>query len=204
MIGRSPLLRDSDQHELVESIAVWTENLRDVIGASAGIIDAIVATAHQPPSVIEDPLRRLAASSRYEPLEVCLRAFADDLDHPASDFVVAALVTAARNPARDLTMLLTHLADCTRLECELYMRIWVSRARARTAVRIVVGAVCVFATAMLVFGTGYLAPYATSQGALVATGICTIFVTCVGWMKEISKIELPRRFLAHRPTARHA
>lgn len=200
MIGRFLQARDVDQHELVESIAVWTENLRDVIGASAGIVDAIAATAQQPPSMIEEPLRRLAASSRYEPLEVCLRAFADEMDHPASDFVVAALVTAARNPARDLTMLLTHLADCTRLECELYMRIWVSRARARTAVRIVVGAVCVFATAMLVFGTGYLAPYATVQGVLVAICICTIFVACVGWMKEISKIELPRRFLAHRPS----
>lgn len=197
-MGSSPFSRDVDQHQLVESIAAWTENLRDVIGASAGIVDAIVSTAQQPPSVIEEPLRRLAASLRYEPLEECLRTFADDLAHPASDFVVAALVTAARHPARDLTLLLTHLADCTRLECELYLRIWVSRARARTAVRIVVGAVWVFAAAMLVFGTGYLTPYATGQGALVALSISLVFVVCVRWMNEIARIELPRRFLLHR------
>lgn len=190
----------ADQHRLVEAIASWTENLRDVICSSAGMVDAIIATAQRPPSIIADPVQRLASSLRYEPLEDCLRAFADDVDHPTCDFVVAALVVATRNPARDLAQLLTHLAACTRLECDLYLRVWVSRARARTAVRIVVGAVAVFAASMVVFSTGYLAPYASVQGGLVLVAVVSLWVVCIKWMSDIARIELPRRFLAIRPT----
>jgi tight adherence protein B len=197
------MLRDEsvDQRKVVEAIASWTENLRDVIGSSAGLVDAIVSTAERPPAVLAEPLQRLASSLRYEPLEGCLRSFADEVSHPTCDFVVAALVVSARNQARDLTQLLTHLAACTRLECDLYLRIWVSRAKARTSVRIVVGAVTVFTVAMLSFSTGYLAPFATPQGLLVLAGIASTWAICVHWMSDIARIELPRRFLAGRTTA---
>lgn len=186
------------QHELVEAIAVWTEDIRDLVSSSAGIIDAVMSAGQRPPRAIAEPVARLNASLRYQSLEASLRDFADDVAHPTCDFVVAALVIASRNQARDLSSLLTHLARCTRAECELYMRIWVSRARARTAVRIVIGAAVSFFAAMLMFSGGYLDPYTSLEGGVVATVIVAMFAVGAWWMARISTITLPDRFLTRR------
>ena len=57
---------------------------------------------------------RLAGRLEFEPLPDALRRFADDVDHPTCDFVVAGLITAAEKEARDLTPLLAQLAACAR------------------------------------------------------------------------------------------
>ena len=191
--------KSDDQRVLVEAIASWTENLRDIITASSGLHDAIVTTADFSPHCIAQPLQRLAASLRYQPLEIALREFSDDVAHPTCDFVVSALIISAENQARDLAQLLSHLAACARSECDLYMRIWVSRARARTAVRIVTGAVVVFFGAMMLLSRSYLAPFFSPQGAFVFFAVVSIFVISIQWMTRIARIEVPQRFLTTRP-----
>lgn len=186
------------QREVVEAIATWTENLRDVISASAGLHDAVMTTAQSPPPPIADNVRRLAASLRYQPLEVSLREFADDVAHPTCDFVVAALIIASQNQARDVAELLSHLAQCARSECDLYMRIWVSRARARSAIRIVNGAMAFFFGAMLLLSREYLAPFFTLQGVGVFTLITSIVGGSILAMMQIARIDLPQRFLSTR------
>jgi hypothetical protein len=186
------------QREMVEAIATWTENLRDVISASAGLHDAVITTAQCPPQPIAENVQRLAASLRYQPLEVSLREFAEDIAHPTCDFVVAALIIASQNQARDVAELLSHLAQCARDECELYMRIWVSRARSRSSIRIVNGAIAFFFGGMLLFSRDYLGPFFTLQGAIVLLGIASVIGSSVVAMVQIAKIELPQRFLSTR------
>jgi hypothetical protein len=186
------------QREVVEAVATWTENLRDVISASAGLHDAVITTAQSPPPAIADNVRRLAASLRYQPLEVSLREFADDVAHPTCDFVVAALIIASQNQARDVAELLSHLAQCARSECDLYMRIWVSRARARSAIRIVNGAMAFFFGAMLLFSREYLAPFFTLQGVVVLAAIGSVVGGSILAMMQIAQIDLPQRFLSTR------
>lgn len=188
----------TDQRELVEAIASWTENLRDVISASSGLNEAVITTAQFPPGPISEPVQRLAAALRYQSLEDSLREFADEVAHPTCDFVVAALIIAAQNQARDIAQLLSHLAECARSECELYMRIWVSRARSRTAVRIVTGAVVFFFLGILLFSSSYLQPFFTVQGVFVFALIAAVFVFSVSWMSRIAHIDLPQRFLSTR------
>lgn len=190
--------QSGDQRELVEAIASWTENLRDVISASSGLHEAVITTSQFPPQPIAQSVQRLAAALRYQPLEISLREFADDVAHPTCDFVVAALIIAAQNQARDLAQLLTHLAECARSECELYMRIWVSRARSRTAVRIVTGAVVFFFVGILLFSSSYLRPFFSVQGGLVFVTILAVFAFSVQWMSHIAHIDLPQRFLSTR------
>lgn len=192
------LLSSQSQKDLVEAIATWTENLRDVISASAGLNDAVITTSQSPPAAIAQNVQRLAASLRYQPLEVSLREFADDIAHPTCDFVVAALIIASQNQARDIAQLLSHLSQCARSECDLYMRIWVSRARSRTSIRIVSGAMVVFFLGMLLFSNEYLAPFFTFQGIIVLTSILGIFLGSVLWMMQIARIDLPQRFLSTR------
>ena len=200
---RRPARRDArphrsadEQREIVEAVASWTENLRDTMAASGGLEQAIVSTGIHAPRVLRPAVQRLTASLRYGTLEDALVRFAHDVAHPTCDFVVAALVTASRHQTRDVASLLGHLASCARAECDLYLRIWVSRARSRTAVRIITAAVATFVTGLLVLNPAYLAPFASLEGAVVAVLVAALFVGALVWMHRIAAVETPGRFVA--------
>ena len=187
-----------DQRILVEAIASWTENLRDTISAAAGLEQAIIATENHCPRAIAEPVQRMVASLRYGTFEDSLRRFADDVAHPTCDFVVAALITASVHHSRDLAKLLGHLAECSRSECELYLRIWVSRARTRTSVRIISGTIACFALGLFIFNAGYLSPFFTSEGFVVFLFVGTCFGSSLSWMSRIARVEIPARLLTSR------
>ena len=191
-----------DQRVLVEAIASWTESLRDTISAAAGLEQAIIATENHCPRAINEPVQRLVASLRYGTLEDALRRFADDIAHPSCDFVVAALITASTHHSRYLAQLLTHLAECSRSECELYIRIWVSRARTRTSVRIISGTILCFVLGLSLFNTTYLQPFFSREGALVLIMIAVSFGSSLYWMSLIARVETPGRLLANRAGAK--
>lgn len=187
-----------DQRVLVEAVASWTESLRDTISSAAGLEQAIIATENHCPRAIAEPVQRLVASLRYGTLDDALRRFADDVAHPTCDFVVAALITASTHHSRDLSQLLSHLSECARSECELYLRIWVSRARTRTSVRIISGTIACFAFGLLVFNAGYLRPFVTTEGCVVFIVVALCFTASLFWMSRIARVETPARLLAAR------
>jgi tight adherence protein B len=191
-----------DQRVLVEAIASWTESLRDTISAAAGLEQAIIATENHCPRAISEPIQRLVATLRYGTLEDALRRFADDVAHPSCDFVVAALITASTHHSRDLAQLLTHLAECSRSECELYLRIWVSRARTRTSVRIISGTIACFALGLFLFNMNYLRPFFSFEGSLVIFVIAMCFSCSLFWMSQIARVEVPGRLLSSRTGTR--
>lgn len=183
----------SDHRPIVESVAAWTENLRDAMSAASGLEQAIVATAQHAPVALEAAIQRLIASLRYEPIEIGLRRFADDVSNPTCDFVVAALITASRHQTRDLGQLLTHLSECARAECHLYLRIWVSRARSRTAVRIITSVVSIFILGLLIFDRSYLAPFVSVTGTAVAVAVVASFAFSLVWLMRIAEVRTPDR-----------
>lgn len=187
-----------DQRILVEAIASWTESLRDTIAAASGLEQAIIATENHCPRAIAEPVQRMVASLRYGTFEDALRRFSDDVAHPTCDFVVAALITASAHHSRDLAQLLGHLAECSRSECELYLRIWVSRARTRTSVRIISGTIASFALGLFVFNIGYLRPFLTTEGFFVFLFVGVCFGSSLTWMSHIARVETPARLLASR------
>ena len=189
-----------DQRAIVEAVATWTENLRDTISSSSGLEQAIFATENHAPRMLNAAVRQMVATLRYGSLEDALRQFADDVSHPTCDFVVAALVTSSQHQTRDLGQLLGHLSECARSECQLYLRIWVSRARSRAAVRIITGTIGAFISGLFIFNREYLAPFMSAEGSVVAIGICFTFGLSIYWMNQIAKVKTPARFL----TGRHA
>ena len=187
-----------DQRVLVEGIATWTENLRDAVTASAGLEQAFVTVERHCPEVLQRATSRLVAQLRYRALDDALRDFADDVDHPTCDFVVAALVTGARHQTRDVASLLTQLAESARSECSLYLRIWVSRARSRTAVRIIAIAVLSFIVGLFVFNRAYLAPFWSTTGVFVLLLASALFVASFLWLDKTARVPTPARFLMQR------
>lgn len=192
--------RHQRELELVEAIASWAEQLRDTISAASGLEHAIGATAALAPAPIADAVQRLAARVEYERLDDGLRRFADDVDHPLADFVAAALVTASQHQARELGALLGHLASCARDEAVMRNRVWVGRARTRSAVRIIVVVVVVFVAGLLVLDREYLAPYDSSAGQAVLALVLAIFGGSFIAMDKMGQVALPDRFIGRRET----
>ncbi|HEX9888552.1 MAG TPA: type II secretion system F family protein [Nitriliruptorales bacterium] len=179
-----------------EAVAAWTEMLRDILAAAAGLEQAITTTAPTAPEPIRPEITGLA--SRLEDgdrLAKSLRDLADELANPAADLVVAALVTAAQREARGLTSLLDALARSTRAQAEMRLRVDASRARLRTAVRVVVGTLGLFAAGLIAFNPAYLEPYGTVEGQLVLLLVAAIFVAGFGLMQRMARIRTPARFL---------
>ena len=197
-VGSRRTSADAEQRRLVEAIAAWTENLRDAVTAASGLEQAILSTGDHCPRAIEEPVARLVASLRYGDLEGSLREFADSVDHPTCDFVVAALVIASRNAARDLAPLLGHLSECARAESALHLRVWVSRARTRTSVRIVIGSVVTFVGGLVLFNPGYLAPFASPVGSVALAACLVCFAVSLKWILQIARVAAPARFLRVR------
>lgn len=184
-----------DQRALVEAVAVWTENLRDAMTAAAGIEQAISDTARHAPSLISDEVNRLVATLRYRRIDDALRDFAHALGNPTSDFVVTALILSVRHHTRDFTALLTHLSDAARAETDLYTRIWVSRARSRTAVRIITCSVAIFVMCLLIFNPLYLAPFVSVSGLMVLSFVIVCFACGLLWLRSMTSLDAPPRFL---------
>jgi Flp pilus assembly protein TadB len=196
-IGAAPAHR-RDEQAIVEAIASWTEQLRDTLAGSHGLEQVIIATAPHAPVAIAVAVERLSIFISYGSLSDGLRRFAEDIDHPTADFVAAALVTAAQHQARDIGLLLGHLAQCARDEGRMRTRVWVGRARTRSAVRIITSVVALFVGGLFIFNREYLEPYSSVSGQFILGLILVGFAIALFMMNKMSQIETPERFIRRR------
>lgn len=187
-----------DEVALVEAIATWTEQVRDTLAGARGLEEAVAATNGRAPSEIAPAVQRLVATAPYRGMRTALRRFADDLDHPTADFVVAALSTAVDHEARDLRQLLGRVAQCAREESRMRGRIWVGRARTRSSVRIVAAVVATFVLGLVVLNRAYLEPYSTAAGQAVLAAILVVFAAALSWMGRMARVDVPERFVGVR------
>ncbi len=156
----------------LEGIATWTELLQGTLAASAGLGQAIVATAELSPAPIRVATRRLGAQIQagVEPRTALLQ-FADDVGDPCADRVVCSLLLAFTERAQRLGELLGALAESTREEVALRLRVETSRASVRSGVRTVVVFSVLFAAALALFARSYLAPYGSPTGQVVLAAV---------------------------------
>jgi len=190
--------RRRDEHALVDALAVWAEQLRDMLTGSSGLEHTIVATSTHAPAALRDPLERLVASMSYVPLTQGLSRFAREVDHPTADFVVAALTTAATRQVRELGALLGHLAACARDEARMHTRIWVGRSRTRSSVRIIASVVVTFVVGLMMLSPEYLAPYQSPEGQFVLSGVVLTFFGALLAMQRLAVVVAPERFVGRR------
>lgn len=179
-----------------EAIASWTEMVRDSIVAASGLEEAIVATAPVAPTPVATEVRRMVRRLEHQRLPESLVAFGEDLDHPSGDLVVAALVIASRMEASDLSGLLSRLADASRGEARMRIRVEVGRTRVRTATKVIVGVVIAAVVFLAVANRDYLAVYDSAGGQVMLAIVGGIFAVG-GWLlTHMAEIELPERFTA--------
>lgn len=186
-----------------EAIASWTEMIRDSIVAASGLEEAIVATAPVAPAPIASEVRTMVRRLDQQRLPDALIAFGVDLDHPSGDLVVAALVIASRMEASDLSGLLSRLADATRGEARMRIRVEVGRTRVRTATKVIIGVVITAVVFLAVANRSYLTVYDSIGGQIMLAIIAGVFALG-GWLlTRMADIDLPERFTARADAPTH-
>ena len=196
-IGRKPIQSRNEQ-ALIDAIATWTEQLRDTLAGSHGLEQAIVATSVHAPVELRHEVKKLASYIGYGSLEDGLRKFGDAVNNSTADFVVAALITSSQHQARDVGQLLSQIADCARDESKMRSRVWVSRARTRSAVKIIASVITLFFLGLLVFNRRYLEPYSSIEGQFVLASILVLIAFSLSLMQSMSRIAEPDRFVRRR------
>jgi Flp pilus assembly protein TadB len=179
----------------VEGIAAWAEMLRDTMAGSGGLEQSIIATAGVAPPAIRREVLRLAARLERERLAPALREFADELDDPSGDLVVAALILAADKSPKRLGDLLGRLADSARDEVNMRLRVDAGRSRTRTSVKVITVFTTLFATFLIVFNRSYLEPYDSLVGQMVMAFVGLCFGAAFYWLARTFRVEEDERFL---------
>jgi Flp pilus assembly protein TadB len=191
----------------IEALASWTESLRDTIAGAVGLEQAIPSSLRAAAPVLQQPLRLLIDRLRTRmPLPVALERFADDLDDPSADLIVAALVLSSRVRGPGLREVLTALSRSAREELDMRRRVVAQRRSTRRSVQIVVGVTLLVMAALVLFNREYVEPYTTVEGQLVLVLVLVMFAAGFVWLKRLSGFEVPSRFLfmgaataEHRP-----
>jgi tight adherence protein B len=183
--------------ERVEAVATWTEMLLGTLAASAGVGEAIGATAAVAPLAIRADVASLAGRLHAGvPTAQALVRFADDVADPCADRVVCSLLLATSAPAQRLGDLLAALADATRDEVAVRVRVETSRSTVRSSVRLVIACSLLFAAALVVVARSYLAPFSSIQGQIVLAAVIGLYGAGVVLMAAMSRMEGSERLLS--------
>jgi Flp pilus assembly protein TadB len=180
----------------IEAVATWTEMLQGTLAASAGLGQAIMATADLSPGPIRPATEQLAAHLRAgsHPRDALLQ-FAESVADPCADRVVCSLLLAFTSRAQRLGELLEALAESTREEVSLRLRIETSRASVRSGVRTVVVFSVVFVAGLTVLARSYLAPFGSAEGQVVLLVVGGLYAGGLTLMVALARPPAPVRLL---------
>jgi tight adherence protein B len=186
----------------IEAVAAWTEMLQGLLAASAGLEQAVVASVRVAPHAIRAEVAEVADRLRDgQPLPAALLQFADRLDDPTADLVVAALRLAAAPDQKvgQLRAQLAELATATRETATMRLRVETGRAKVRSAARIITVVTSAFTLALLLGDRAYLTPFATPTGQLVLLAIGACYTAAYWLLARMAHIAMPDRFLLADP-----
>ncbi|MBN6056453.1 type II secretion system F family protein, partial [Nonomuraea sp. RK-328] len=180
----------------LEGLAAWTESLRDTIAGAAGLEQAIPSSIRAAAPMLRPHLRALIDRLHTRmALPEALALFADELDDPSADLVVAALILNARLRGPGLRDVLGALAVSAREELDMRRRVEAERRATRRSVQIVVITALVFAGLLVVFNPSYVSEYTSLLGQAVLVVVAGLFGAGFAWMRRLARFDKPTRLL---------
>jgi Flp pilus assembly protein TadB len=186
----------------LEGLAIWTESLRDTIAGAVGLEQAIPASMRVASPTLSMPLAGLVDRMHTRmPLPDALRRFADDLDDPSADLIIAALIINSRLRGPGLRDLLGSLAHSVRDELDVRRKVNADRKSTRRSVQIVVLVSVGMALVLAILDHKFLKPYNGVFGQAVLVIVVCIYAAGIGWLRRLARFDAPERLLAAYPVA---
>lgn len=184
----------------LEGLEQWTRRVSDMLTASRGLEDALEVSARTAPAAIAPQVTALARRlSARAGTQEALRVFAHEIDDPAGDRIVAALLIATSQRGGGVHGVLSTLAEQLARDVAARREIEASRAEHRTTLRWIVAFIAGF-TLFAIFNRSYSAPYGTLTGEVVLGAVATLYAAGLTWLYKLGQIPAPGRFLDQAPT----
>ncbi len=170
----TPKARDVQQ---LEALDRWVRTLSAALPTGKSIPDAIRLSRRTAPEELEAELSILVArlNNRWETRDALMR-FADALDNPDADGVVAALILASNRGSNGAAITLTALADSLQAQLKGRREVETERAKPYTVVRQVTLVTGVTLAIALIFGGGFFAPYKSPVGQLLLAALLAAYL----------------------------
>lgn len=190
----------ADDVARMDALASWIEHLRDVLVAGDQPVGAVMSTVATCPPAIRPQVRRLAAGLGRQDTDAVLRHFADELDDPLGDLVVAGLMVALRRGARTVGVL-TALAEQARAQADRRRLIEAERAPTRREVAALTWIMAALVLALLLLGRSeYLAAYDRPAGQLFVATALAVYGLLLVRVQRLGAFPRPGRFLRSATT----
>lgn len=178
--------------ELLEALDRWVRSLSATLATGKSITDAIRVSRRTAPPVLADEINLLVTrlNNRWETRSALMR-FADTIDSPDADGVIAALILASSRGANGASVTLQALADSIQAQLKGRRAVEVERSKPYVVVRQVT--VISLSTLVLVFvlSPDFFAPYRTPLGQAVLSVLLISYVASLLLMRR--KAQQPDR-----------
>lgn len=178
--------------ELLEALDRWVRSLAATLATGKSITDAIRISRRTAPTLIADEINLLVArlNNRWETRDALMR-FADAIDSPDADGVVAALILASSRGANGASVTLQALADSIQVQLKGRRAVEVERSKPYVVVRQVT--IISLSTLVLVFVASptFFAPYRTPLGQALLSVLLISYVGSLLLMRR--KAQQPAR-----------
>lgn len=185
--------RPDEAAQTAEAIALWTEGLRNAVGAADGVETVLADSARHAPARIRPDVQRMVSRLPYEPLDDVLALRTGTLAHPSADQVARALHQAA-NEGGSLRDVLDRLAKQARGLAEMHRRVETAREQPRSTMRTVTVVIAVFTGGLFVFAGEWMQAYGTIGGQLVLLAVAAWFALWHRQLRRMSHIQPIQRF----------
>jgi tight adherence protein B len=171
--------------QLLEALDRWVRSLAVTLGTGKSITDAIRISRRTAPPLLADEINLLVTrlNNRWETRGALMR-FADAIDSPDVDGVVAALILASSRGANGASITLNALADSIQSQLKGRRVIEVERSKPYVVVRQVT--VISLSTLVLVFllSPDFFAPYGTPLGQTLLSALLIIYLASLLLMRR--------------------
>ena len=178
--------------ELLGALDRWVRSLAATLATGKSITDAIRISRRTAPTLIADEINMLVArlNNRWETRDALMR-FADAIDSPDADGVVAALILASSRGANGASVTLQALADSIQAQLKGRRAVEVERSKPYVVVRQVT--IISLSTLVLVFVASptFFAPYRTPLGQALLSVLLISYVGSLLLMRR--KAQQPAR-----------
>ncbi len=179
----------------LEAMEEWVRTISGTLGAGVGLEQALLRSLRSTPEPIRPEVTRLAGRLRARwATEDALRAFADDLDDPTGDLIVANLALGARRRGSGLAAVLDALAQSVSEDVRARREIESDRAKPRANARLITG-ITLVVLAFLALSGSYIAPYGTGIGQVLLATYLSAYVGMLIWLRKMADGKAMPRFI---------
>lgn len=186
--------------ELLEAMDRWVRSLAATLSTGKSITDAIRISRRTAPPLITDEVNILVVrlNNRWDTREALMR-FADALDSPDSDGVVAALMLAANRGANGASTTLQALADSIQSQLKGRRVIEIERSKPYVVVRQVTVISIVVLAGVFVLQPDYFSAYRSAVGQLILSVLMVAYLGSLILMRRKAQAGRRPRILVGVP-----